>query len=619
MSKKVNSTISTVDEPIFTKFSKMSTPLNAPSTPIDVTNSEPIISNTSEPVLSQVEPSSNRNWLMYGIIGVVILVVLGLLGFGIYMLVKEYKDKKKEESKPAPPIKSPPKEEDEIPSIINPVKPTPKPKGGKGKQPNDLIGILVSNEKDREPLFFPLHGRKIAGKGEDMWYYYTKVADIVTPIISKDVECGAKAGCKEMGNNTIVVLKQFPNRKFTAKLYKKRGPEYASQRPYEYLGMLVSEPKGKVPLRLPLYGRELTHRENRWQYYTKVKEVMLPMFYKGRDCQEDVGCDELNHGSTLTLDGYGTRVFTVQIKGKQPIRIQPINPPSQNPTQKPTRNAIDILGMNIDTTNKDVLTLFTAIQGIVSTIQKESCIASKETIDNFKKSIINSLSKVSCSEFKNAIQKDIEKAKVTLQESDMKNKQELLQDLDNMTTTIDTIMKVICVNNKVDTTKLKTLLDLLFNTLCSDENIPYTGEVLNNRVGINYYKYDADKEMMGIVMTVLTTIQKHISLSQKEMCKSISKEEAVNIFHQDLVNILKANNITSMTDVPCDKVKEIFRNNFNTLLNTQVKNPNPQVKINVNKYVDSFINYSCVNGKFNFEKAKAYYGEVYDAMCKLYK
>jgi hypothetical protein len=332
MSKKVNSTISTVDEPIFTK---MSTPTaTPPDIPTAFASPTPMVSNTSEPILSQPEPTSNRNWIMYGIIGVVVLGVLGLLGFGIYMLVKEYKDKKKEEAKPAPkpipkpapvkPIpkpvpKPPPKDDDKIPPIVNPVKPTPKP-----KQPNDLIGILVSNEKDREPLFFPLHGRKIAGKGEDMWYYYTKVANIVTPIISKDVECGAKAGCKEMGNNTVITLKQFPDRKFTAKLYKKRGPEYASQRSYEHLGMLVSESKGKVPLRLPLYGRELTHRENRWQYYTKVKEVMVPMFYKERDCQEDVGCDELNHGSTLTLDGYGTRIFTVQMKGKQPIKRKPI-------------------------------------------------------------------------------------------------------------------------------------------------------------------------------------------------------------------------------------------------------------------------------------------------------
>ena len=55
---------------------------------------------------------------------------------------------------------------------------------------------------------------------------------------------------------------------------------------------------------LPLFGRRVASRSDRFNYYTRTdtnNPVPLPIHYKRRDCQDDVGCDELMSGEEIKI------------------------------------------------------------------------------------------------------------------------------------------------------------------------------------------------------------------------------------------------------------------------------------------------------------------------------
>ena len=69
---------------------------------------------------------------------------------------------------------------------------------------------------------------------------------------------------------------------------------------YQSMGIVKSE-DGQM---LPLYGRRVASRSDRFNYYTRTdtyNPVSLPLTFKRRDCQDDVGCDELSNGDTVKM------------------------------------------------------------------------------------------------------------------------------------------------------------------------------------------------------------------------------------------------------------------------------------------------------------------------------
>lgn len=89
-----------------------------------------------------------------------------------------------------------------------------------------------------------------------------------------------------------------------AEVYGKlpRIPTRGLPETYQSMGVLTME-DGAV---LPLYGRRTAARSDRFQYYTRTdtyNPVQLPLSYKRRDCQDDVGCDELFNGEAVTVAG----------------------------------------------------------------------------------------------------------------------------------------------------------------------------------------------------------------------------------------------------------------------------------------------------------------------------
>lgn len=60
----------------------------------------------------------------------------------------------------------------------------------------------------------------------------------------------------------------------------------------------------------PLYGKQSATRRHRWYYYALYDGIKMPVTVNKRDCMEDVGCDELMDGDTVTL---GKRSGTVSM------------------------------------------------------------------------------------------------------------------------------------------------------------------------------------------------------------------------------------------------------------------------------------------------------------------
>jgi len=70
---------------------------------------------------------------------------------------------------------------------------------------------------------------------------------------------------------------------------------------------------------LPLYGRELDARRNRWNYYTRtdgMNPVQVPIRVKNRICDDDTnGCEELGNDDTVHIPALG-RSFTATVYRK---------------------------------------------------------------------------------------------------------------------------------------------------------------------------------------------------------------------------------------------------------------------------------------------------------------
>jgi hypothetical protein len=69
---------------------------------------------------------------------------------------------------------------------------------------------------------------------------------------------------------------------------------------YQSMGVIKTA-DGKL---LPLYGRRTISSRDRYNYYTRTdtyNPVPIPVTMKGRDCQDQVGCNELYDGDKVNL------------------------------------------------------------------------------------------------------------------------------------------------------------------------------------------------------------------------------------------------------------------------------------------------------------------------------
>jgi hypothetical protein len=83
-----------------------------------------------------------------------------------------------------------------------------------------------------------------------------------------------------------------------------RGPPIKQYKPgyMQQMGILVSG-DGET---LPLYGKEVRGRRDRYHYYTTTGGENLypiPVSHDGRDCIDDIGCQELYGNETVSVTG----------------------------------------------------------------------------------------------------------------------------------------------------------------------------------------------------------------------------------------------------------------------------------------------------------------------------
>jgi hypothetical protein len=79
-----------------------------------------------------------------------------------------------------------------------------------------------------------------------------------------------------------------------------RVPTRGIPETYQSMGIIKTD-DGQI---LPLYGRRTTARSDRFQYYTRTdtyNPVQLPIRYNRRDCQDDIGCEELGDRDVVTI------------------------------------------------------------------------------------------------------------------------------------------------------------------------------------------------------------------------------------------------------------------------------------------------------------------------------
>lgn len=92
---------------------------------------------------------------------------------------------------------------------------------------------------------------------------------------------------------------------------------------YQSMGLLKTE-EGQM---LPLYGRRVATRSDRYNYYTRTdtyNPLPLPIKYKRRDCQDDVGCEELFNGDEVLVTPTGNKATATLYQFDGPTYIPAI-------------------------------------------------------------------------------------------------------------------------------------------------------------------------------------------------------------------------------------------------------------------------------------------------------
>lgn len=102
----------------------------------------------------------------------------------------------------------------------------------------------------------------------------------------------------------VEVPVRVPVRVPVATVPEYRGPPIKKYKPghFQQMGILTNE-AGET---LPLYGREVRGRRDRYHYHTTTQGEQIypiPISINGRECNEDIGCPELFDGEQVSVFG----------------------------------------------------------------------------------------------------------------------------------------------------------------------------------------------------------------------------------------------------------------------------------------------------------------------------
>lgn len=86
----------------------------------------------------------------------------------------------------------------------------------------------------------------------------------------------------------------------------------AAGEPFAQVGIVYSLENDK---RYPLFSRQAPYRKHRYQYYisTDNSSIQIAARAQGRDCGEELGCEELFTGDTISVPELGASELTVKL------------------------------------------------------------------------------------------------------------------------------------------------------------------------------------------------------------------------------------------------------------------------------------------------------------------
>ena len=115
-----------------------------------------------------------------------------------------------------------------------------------------------------------------------------------------------KAKEKEINNTTNVIVPQQPPPEY------KKGP-FRTYAPTNFQQMGVLTSSGQPTL--PLYGRRNPYHRDRFNYYTLTagnQMYPLNLTIDGKDCSEDLGCQELYGNESVSVVG-SSNTYTADV------------------------------------------------------------------------------------------------------------------------------------------------------------------------------------------------------------------------------------------------------------------------------------------------------------------
>ena len=102
--------------------------------------------------------------------------------------------------------------------------------------------------------------------------------------------------------------------------YARLAEQSAGCGEYKQIGLLVDKDttgQNNAPVILPLFGRKMGNRNDRYEYYTATdKQNMwkIPVEFQHRDCQGDnIGCAEIYEGTDVVVPNYANKTFRANI------------------------------------------------------------------------------------------------------------------------------------------------------------------------------------------------------------------------------------------------------------------------------------------------------------------
>jgi hypothetical protein len=101
--------------------------------------------------------------------------------------------------------------------------------------------------------------------------------------------------------------------------------ERLMQETYRQMGIMTPLNGSSKDNILPLMGRPLYSKRDKWQYYTisnQHNNVKLPISFKGKSALNDYGVDQIYSGDTVYIEGYG-EAFKVTVYENDTIRYLP--------------------------------------------------------------------------------------------------------------------------------------------------------------------------------------------------------------------------------------------------------------------------------------------------------